>query len=372
MLFENDYFQYKFPRPQYLGAKYSLLPWISQYIPTGVNTVLDAFGGSQSVAYYFKQMGFKVYTNDFLSSCSQIGTSLIENKSVTLSETDVEMLFAENKSRKNLIQTNFTDIFFVEQETILLDNFRCNCERLGSLEKKALALAIMNRAMQRKVIMGHFAHTQALVYANNPDRVKRNKSISLPLKDLFLEQLPLYNQAVFDNKQDNKSYNQDILELLPVLRDVNLAYFDPPYTDSHSDYQSFYHLLETFTEYWQDKAFINKTHSYFPKRNSGFDKKAEVVESLHQLFKLSKDIPHWLISWNDRSFPSVEDFTKIISQYKKVQVVKKPYLSSKGGRGSVKGSHEVLFVCSPKQSNPNIKLTNKLYEQDIFRMERTF
>ena len=68
MLFtETKYLGYKFPEPQYLGAKYIHRGWIAQYIPDNVETVLDAFSGSQSIAYMFKQLGKRVLTNDFLS-----------------------------------------------------------------------------------------------------------------------------------------------------------------------------------------------------------------------------------------------------------------------------------------------------------------
>lgn len=68
MLFEDTkYLDYKFPEPQYLGAKHIHRGWIAQFIPEDVSTVLDAFSGSQSIAYMFKQLGKKVITNDFLS-----------------------------------------------------------------------------------------------------------------------------------------------------------------------------------------------------------------------------------------------------------------------------------------------------------------
>ena len=60
MLFDEfTYFDYNFPDPQYLGAKHKHLAWIKNFIPNNVKTALDAFSGSQSVAYLFKQMGFK-------------------------------------------------------------------------------------------------------------------------------------------------------------------------------------------------------------------------------------------------------------------------------------------------------------------------
>ena len=55
--------------------------------------------------------------------------------------------------------------------------------------------------MTRKVTMGHFAHTQALAYAADPVRIKRNRSLIRPLKEIFIELLSEYNAAVFDNFQ---------------------------------------------------------------------------------------------------------------------------------------------------------------------------
>lgn len=43
--------------------------------------MLDAFGGSQSIAYLIKQPGKSTHTNDFLSFNHQIAKALIDNKS---------------------------------------------------------------------------------------------------------------------------------------------------------------------------------------------------------------------------------------------------------------------------------------------------
>ncbi len=351
MLFNEDtYFEYQFPQPQYLGSKHKLLRWIYKHIPKNIDFVLDAFGGSQSVAFLFKQMGLKTFTNDFLNFNHQIGLALIENKDIRLEQEDLNFLFKLNSRKKTLIQNNFTDIFFEKKEADFLDNFRANIFEIQDEMKQALALTIMNRSLTRKITMGHFAHLQALNYAKDPNRIRRNPNLVKPVKEIFLELVLEYNESIFDNKKENQSFNQNILTLLPKLKNqkIDLVYFDPPYTDSHSDYQAFYHFLETFTEYWEDKEFINGTKRYFPARWSGFDKKSEILDSLEKMFKNSDFIPYWMISWNDRSFPSVEEFTKILEKYKKVNIYQKTYQNSVGGKGSVKGSKEVLFVCEPK------------------------
>ena len=193
--------------------------------------------------------------------------------------------------------------------------------------------------------MGHFAHTQALVYANDPARIQRNRSLVRPLKDIFLELLPEYNAAVFDNHEDNKSFNENILDLLPKMQNVDMAYFDPPYCNSHADYQSFYHLLETFVVYWKDKQFVNGTKRYEPKRYSGFDKNSEAVDNFKLMFDRAQNIPIWLVSYNDRSFPDIDTMVSMIEPYRNVSIKHKTYANGRGGKGSVAGSSEILLVC---------------------------
>ena len=131
------------------------------------------------------------------------------------------------------------------------------------------------------------------------------------------------------------------------MSNVDLVYFDPPYCDSHADYQGFYHLLETYTNYWKDKEFVNGTKRYSPKKESGFETKKEIIGSFKKLFFLSQHIPYWLISYNDRSYPDIQTLVDLISPYRKVSVERKLYQTGRGGKGSVAGSNEILLVCKP-------------------------
>jgi adenine-specific DNA methylase len=352
MLFEEfGHFHYQFPEPQYLGSKHLFVGWIAKHLPSNVRVVLDVFGGSQSVAFMLKQRGLQTLTNDLLRFNHMIGLALIENEQWTLSNGDIQMLFEPcSHEQYRLMQDVFTNVFFDATQAAVLDHFRYNVNRLENPYKQALALAVMNRSMTRKVIMGHFAHTKALAYAKNPARVKRNPSIARPVRDLFIELLPKYNNAVFSNRQQNKSFQTDALQLLPTLSGVELAYFDPPYCDSHANYQSFYHLLETYVEYWHDKQFVNATKRYEPQKPSGFDKKQDAIESFETLFASAADIPHWLISYNNRSYPSPEILSQLIRRYKDVTVEAQTYVNGRGGKGSVAGSKELLFICKHRPS----------------------
>jgi len=167
MLFADDYFKYKFPEPQYLGAKFVLLDWIGKFIPKDCKIALDAFAGTQSVAFLLKQLGFKVITNDFLQFNHQIGLAFIENKHAKLEPQDLEILFSKNENLNgnfSLIRQTFTDVFFTEEQSVFLDNFRANINLLENPYKQALAFAVMNRSITRKILMGHFPHSQVVKY----------------------------------------------------------------------------------------------------------------------------------------------------------------------------------------------------------------
>ena len=348
---KKQMFDVKFPYPQYLGSKYIHLDWIQSHLPNNVDVALDAFAGSQSVSYRFKQLGIETHTNDLMMFSHSIGKSLIENKCDLLSEDDVEMLFTKSYNTDyTLIEDVFTNVFFNIDESKVLDYFRYNLEISKLSEyKKELAFTIMFRALTQKIIMGHFGHAQAINYANNPERAKRNPTIITPIETLFKSLVDSYNSSIFDNNRENKSYNSNIIELIPKIKKLDLIYFDPPYVGSHSDYQSFYHLLETYRRYWKNKKFINKIKRYEPKLISGFETKKDAIISFEKLFDVSKSIPNWVLSYNDNSYPDKDTMFNLLSKYKKVELDTFYYENSRGGKGSKKGSSELLFICSPKQ-----------------------
>ena len=298
----------------------------------------------------FKQLGIETHTNDLMMFSHSIGKSLIENKNDLLSDDEVDMLFtSNNNSEFTLIRDVFTDVFFKIDESKILDCFRYNLEISDLSEyKKDLAFTIMFRALTQKIIMGHFGHAQAINYANTPERAKRNPTIITPIKVLFKSLVESYNSAIFDNGRQNKSYNSNIIELIPKIKKLDLIYFDPPYVGSHSDYQSFYHLLETYRRYWKNKKFINKIKRYEPKLISGFETKKDATISFKKMFEISKSIPNWILSYNDNSYPDKDTMYKLLSEYKKVELDTFYYKTGRGGKGSKKGSSELLFICSPK------------------------
>jgi len=336
---------YKLPQTQYLGSKERLVDWIYEKSPKNINTFFDAFGGTSVVGFYFKTKNKKVISNDFLKFNYHIAKGLIENKNSKLNYQDIDILLHKTGGADSLIEDTFTDVFFERDEARFLDQFRANIDLLADEYKQSLAFAVMCRALTRKILLGHFAHLSALKYCKSQERIRRNPSIIRPLKDLFLELVYEYNEAIFDNGQDHVALCGNTIEVVKNLKGVDLAYFDPPYYGCHPDYQAFYHFLETFVRYWKNKEFVNGTKMYSPKLESGFVQKNEIETSFNNLFKNSTHIPFWLVSYNSKSYPTKEKLIKIIEQFKKVTVFEYEYQNHYGGKGSRKGTKEYLFYC---------------------------
>ena len=344
-LFDTEFSLHKLPQTQYLGSKQKLAQWIFDCSPKDIDIVFDAFSGTSSVGYYFKTKGKQIISNDLLKFNYHIGKAVIENKATVLTQEDIDLLFSENKKSNSLIEKTFSGIFFERNQAQFLDNCRANIDLLENEHKKSLTFTIMSRALTRKIILGHFAHLRALEYSRKPERTKRNPSIIKPIKSLFFELINEYNNAVFDNKKENKVYCKDTVDLIKQLKNIDLVYFDPPYCGCHPDYQSFYHFLETFVEYWTDKQFINRTKQYHPKKQSGFVKKTEIIGSFKKLFENSRHIPYWLISYNSKSYPDLGTLINLIKPYRKAEIFENEYQNHYGGRGSRKGTKEYLFLC---------------------------
>ena len=334
-----------FPKTQYLGSKEKLIKWILDIAPRKISTVLDSFSGSSVVGYSFKGRGYKIYSNDFLKCNFLIAKALIENQEIILTKQDIQILLEKSTKADDLIENVFTGVFFERDQAQFLDKFRANVEKLENEYKKALALVLMNRALTRKVTLGHFAHLSAIKYSKDPMRVKRNPNLAKHLKDIFQNLVSSYNHAVFNNQKGNKAFCEDTISLVQRLKDVDLIYIDPPYCGCHPDYQSFYHFLETFVHYWKDKKFVNGTKMYYPKKESGFVKKNKIEFSFGKLFENSTHIPYWLISYNSKSYPEKKQMIDMIKQHRKVNVYEYEYTNNYGGKGSRKGTKEYLFYC---------------------------
>jgi DNA adenine methylase len=271
------------------------------------NSFFDAFAGSNVVGYYLKTKGKQVKTNDFMSFSYITSKAIIENSEVILSNHDLEFLLRKSVNN-GFIQKTFRDIFYSEEENIFLDNVRQNILELNSEYKSDLALSALVRACKKKRSRGIFTFVGERYNDGRADMKK-------PLVEHFVENVNFFNNAVFDNGQKNKSYNERS-EDIQVTAD--LVYLDPPYftPKSDNDYARRYHFVEGLVRNWkglkiQEHSIVKKFESY----KSPFAKKNTAYSAFEHLFEVHKN-SIIAISYSSNSYPTKEELIGMLKNYK--------------------------------------------------------
>ncbi|MBM3910920.1 MAG: DNA adenine methylase [Thaumarchaeota archaeon] len=335
---ENRFADKKFPKINFIGNKEKITGWMFDNIDVKGETFFDAFSGGCSVSFEAKKRGYKVITNDILKINYFIGKSLIENKKITLSNEDVDTIFSGHPV-KGFMYENYSNVTFFPEECMELDLYRKNIEKLRNPYKKTMAFILLRRSMIRKMPYSRFTipwnkvkqlRDENFSYMNyGRKRAYHNQSF----REHFSTNLQNYNDAVFDNGKDNKSYNEDIFDLLPRMR-ADIIYLDPPYSGSLNNYYGFYGMLD---EYIESKRIEPSKNNFSTKKNS--------FELLANLFAKLKNFRYWLLSYNNNSYPRRDELTALIKRYASdVHVIDRKHNYQITGRSTKTKNIEYLFI----------------------------
>ena len=321
-----------FPSTRYQGSKNKILNWINRCTQDlEFNSVLDAFGGTGCVGYMYKKTGKRVLYNDLLRFNHQIGTALIENPSVNLTETDISSILQKQEGVEypTFIFESFHDIYFTDEENRWLDVVVTNIRLLEDKYKRALALYALFQSCIIKRPYNLFHRRNLYIRTAEVERSFGNKKTwDTEFPEHFIKFAKEANGAVFDNGKRNKAYHSDILSL-DIKAD--LVYIDTPYLSSKGagvNYLDFYHFLEglVFYEKWPDLIDNRSKHKKMHNGKSDWCDRNKIHEVFAQLFCKFKDST-LVISYRDDGIPTVPEFIEILKgcDKNKVQVKKLPY-----------------------------------------------
>lgn len=337
----TDQFSY-FPGTRYMGSKNKIIGeiWdiLSKY---KFNSFYDAFGGSNVIGYFMKTKEKDVITNDFMSISYIHSKAIIENNKQVLNNDDIEFII-KNNNQDNYISTTFKNLYFSDKENRFLDKVRSNISLIKNEYKQALALSALVRACMKKRPRGIFTF---IGERYDDGRMDMKKS----LHEHFVEQVMIFNKAVFVNGTKNKAYNTDTQKL---DIDCDLVYFDPPYftPNSDNDYVRRYHFVEGLVKRWeglniQEHTKTKKFKSYY----SPFSKKESTYKAFEELIeKNNKSVI--AISYSSNSLPTKEEMICMLKRHKKViDIYEIDHLYSFGNQNHKSGNiynrvKEYLFI----------------------------
>lgn len=314
-----------FPGTRYMGSKEKLLPYINAAIQDiSFNSVLDLFSGSASVSYFFKTKGKQVFSNDYMTFASDFSLASVENNKVTLSNKDMNLLLNTiPHNNDHFVAKTFKDLYFNDDDNNFLDLIRSNRPLIKDIYKQAIISAAISRACMKRRPRGIFTYT-----GNRYNDGRRD--LKLSLKEQFIEAVKLFNSAVFDNHQDNKTFNQDFRN---VNVDADLIYLDPPYYSKLSDneYVRRYHFVEGLSKDWKNVEMQwNTKTKKFKNYPTPFDTKESTYEAFEYLFSKYKH-KKILVSYSSNSLPTKDELTTMMRKYfKNIKIFEVDYKYSFG------------------------------------------
>jgi adenine-specific DNA-methyltransferase len=341
---------FKYPTTRYSGSKRKFVGWIWENVKDiPFRSVLDVFGGSGSVGLLFKRYGKQVFYNDLMKFNQIIGTAVIENDSVTVTPEEVDaVLQFKSNNYHDFIRKEFAGIYFLDEENAWLDKVIKNIGEVEDRLKRAILLSSLFQACLAKRPFNLFHRANLNIRVATVERTFGNKTTwERPFSELLKRYVAEYNNAVFDNGQDNRVIGG--YDSLAAPNGVDLVYIDPPYfsqTASHgTNYMTFYHFLEGLSEYegWSEKikSSTGKTKRISDTEEiSRFVRKSQIPSSFEKLLRRYKD-NLVVLSYQSNGIPSKDEIISMFQTLgKKVTVHTKAHryvLSSKSGE-------ELLFI----------------------------
>jgi len=312
----------EFPSTRYQGSKAKLAQWIwEQIADLDFTTCLDAFGGTGAVSYRLKQAGKQVTYNDLLRFNHCIGLALIENDECRLSSEDVDWLLQRHSeiTYSNLVQENFSDIYFTDEENAWIDQTIANISQLSNQYKFALAFFALCQACIIKRPYNLFHRKNLYIRLAEVERSFGNKTTwDKPFEEWFCAFVEEANQAVFDNGYSNRALNLDAVD---VPGEYDLVYVDTPYISKRGvavDYMGFYHFLEGLTMYdeWSQHIDYGSKHRRLRPQPNEWADKNRIHAAFDRLFKrYQRSII--VVSYRSDGIPSESELVSLLKRYKR-------------------------------------------------------
>lgn len=333
----------KYPKINYIGNKDKLVDWIIANLPLKKGTVLDLFSGGNSVAYALKENNYTVYSNDALYSNYVISKAIIENKNTLLNEDVLNIKVTNDEINKKYKEINFlSNRLYYDEEVKELARLFAISEKIENEYEKYMFLALIRRAMIRKLPYSRmnipWIQIQKLRDEDySYEKYKRRRAYhNYTFEKHIRDNIKNYNNAVFDNKKENKSFNCDSFKMIDKLDEkVDIVYMDPPYPSTMNKYGEFYGLY--------DKA-VNHEIQYV-----NFSENNMFLANLEKLVKKCIGKTKYIvISENNKTKPTVEELSNILSNYGTVKVFSKEHQYKVTGSINKNQTVEMLIVLKIK------------------------
>jgi len=336
----------------YVGNKRKLIPFIIETIDKHnieYDSVLDLFSGSAFCSMAFKMLDKKVVSNDILTCSYLNAVAFVQNKDEVLTQDEIDYLFAGKNYPKGIISDKYLNKLDEAEIATIASYYGRAITRWGSpLEgnmKTVLAIVYMqNYIIENCFVGGRLNSGQILASYDHRIDHPRNKGYNMFFngRDFSYSNMRFQNPIYPTDANQHETYNMDAVEFLEKVKpQVDLAYIDPPYGGSQSDYGFMYSLFE--------ETLYGKDYKDIEEKRFGADRfidKNNYKENFSQLLSASRYIPNIIISYNDTSWGNIEEIRKAVEEHRDNVVVEEFDYSYKyrDKKNNDKGTKEYIIV----------------------------
>ncbi|MCI7076746.1 DNA adenine methylase [Campylobacter sp.] len=340
----------KYPKVNYIGNKEKIANWIIENLPIKNGKILDLFAGGCSTSYAFKKHNFCVYSNDILYSSFCLSKALIENNEEKLEfdilPKDLEIFNTATQQKLDFFYTEaqYKKISWLSNK-LYFDNEVRELASLINYSKSLkdyeyyIFLSLLRRAMIRKLPYSRMCIKWEEIVKFRDEELsykkygRRRAYHNITFLEHIFDNLNNYNQAIFNNFQNNLSFNLDCFEILKRLDYADLIYIDPPYPNTMNNYFSFYGAFDEMLDIKHNNII-------------DFTKKDVFLNNLKKIFSIAISKTNYIaLSVNNHSKPHYVDVIKIVKSYiKNFQIFEKSHLYKVTGKERKKQTSEILIV----------------------------
>jgi adenine-specific DNA-methyltransferase len=299
---------------KYIGNKSRLLDFIYESVvdsrlpKNGV--FVDLFSGTGSVGRFFKDKGYRVISNDFMTYSFIAQYVLIKlnampsfTKLTKNGINDVLKILNSIEPKKGYVFDNFAPSgsakrqYFSDANAMKIDAIR---DKIEDWKKQNLInideyYVLVNSLIDAADFVANISGTYGAYL-----KIWR----SMALKDI-----KLLAPKISNNNHTNEVYQEDANEIIKQIS-ADIVYLDPPY--NQRQYAANFHLLETLAV-WDKQKLSGKTGQRdYSMKKSAYSQKTKALEAFEDLVK-NINARYIILSYNNEGIIPREDILRILS-----------------------------------------------------------
>ena len=298
---------------RYIGSKTNLLKNIDLFIRKNIpkedaNSFFDAFSGTASVGYYFKDK-YKIY------SCDNLYFSYLLQK--CLIETNIQPDFSRLSKKIKTDPFNYFNNIQKETSGLVFHNFshRGKEGRKYFSEKNGKKIDFILKELSRwkkndLLNLEEANYIKGCLIYHLPSFSNIGGTYGAYLKKWdkrALKPIKFYPLPYKNNKKRNKSYFDNLINVVHKIN-ADILYLDPPY--NARQYAPNYHVLETIAlEDFKNLKGVTGLRDYASQK-SDFCNKNMSKQSLDKILKETKS-KYVVMSYSSDGIMSIDDILDI-------------------------------------------------------------